>query len=128
MKARRTEILIRTVLVVAVLVVCLNAWLAFRSVQVLDDSHYWVAHTWRVINTLERIIGLMKDAETGNRGYLLTGDPAYLEPYTNATREIPQEFQQILSLTSNNPRRQAQITTMRALVDKRLQVLQTGID
>ncbi|MGB7188767.1 MAG: CHASE3 domain-containing protein [Acidobacteriaceae bacterium] len=128
MKARRTEILIRTVLVVAVLVVCLNAWLAFRSVQVLDDSHYWVAHTWRVINTLERIIGSMKDAETGNRGYLLTGDPTYLAPYTNATRELPGQFQQILALTSDNPRRQRQIGTMRALVDKRLEILQTGID
>lgn len=128
MKARRIEFLIRAALVVAVLVVCLNAWLAFRSVQVLDKSQYWVAHSWRVINEFERIMGSMKDAETGNRGYLLTGDPAYLQPYTDAIQEIPREFNEILSLTSDNPRRQAEIAAMRALVDKRLEILKSGVD
>ncbi len=112
----------------ALLVVCLNAWLAFRSVQVLDDSQYWVAHTWQVINALERIMGSMKDAETGNRGYLLTGDPAYLDPYTQAAHDLPEEFRQISELTADNPQRQAQLSKMRAVVNQRLQALQTGVD
>lgn len=128
MTIRRTEILVRIVLFVAMLVVCLNAWLAFRSVQVLDESQYWVAHTWQVINTLERIISSMKDVESGDRGYLLTGNPDYLDPYTNASREIPREFHQLLTLTEDNPRRQDQIAKMRALIDSRLAVLQSGID
>ncbi|MGH9587972.1 MAG: sensor histidine kinase [Acidobacteriaceae bacterium] len=109
-------------------VVCLNAWLAFRSVQVLDESQYWVAHTWQVINTLERIISSMKDVESGDRGYLLTGNPAYLDPYTTASRDIPREFHQLLTLTADNPTRQAEIAKMRALIDSRLAVLQSGID
>lgn len=128
MTLRRTETLVRTALFVAMLVVCLNAWLAFRSVQILDESQYWVAHTWRVINTLERIISSMKDVESGDRGYLLTGNPAYLEPYTNASRDIPKEFHEIVALTADNPRRQSQIAEMRALIDSRLAVLQSGID
>jgi signal transduction histidine kinase/CHASE3 domain sensor protein len=128
MTVRRTDILVRVALFVAMFVVCLNAWLAFRSVQVLDESQYWVAHTWQVINTLERIIGSMKDVESGDRGYLLTADPAYLEPYTNASRQIPREFHELLALTSDNPQRQAQIAAMRALIDRRLSVLQSGID
>ncbi|MFZ0663880.1 MAG: CHASE3 domain-containing protein [Acidobacteriaceae bacterium] len=109
-------------------VVCLNAWLAFHSVQVLDDSQYWVAHTWQVINTLERVISSMKDVESGDRGYLLTGDLAYLEPYTIASREIPREFHELLTLTSDNPRRQTEIAAMHALVDSRLSVLQSSIN
>jgi signal transduction histidine kinase/CHASE3 domain sensor protein len=128
MKARSTEILIRSVLVVALLVVSLDAWLAFRSVRILNESQYWVAHTWQVINAFERIMGSMKDAETGNRGYLLTGDPAYLEPYTRALRDLPEEFRQVLALTDDNPQRQAQISKMRAVVNQRLQALQIGID
>ena len=128
MKARRIELLTSATLFVALLVVCLNAWLAFRSVQVLDDSQYWVAHTWQVINALERIMGSMKDAETGNRGYLLTGDPAYLDPYTQAARDLPEEFHQISELTADNPQRQAQLSRMRAVVNQRLQTLQTGVD
>src|SRR5690348_1318494 len=128
MNTRRTEILIRIALFVAILVVCLNAWLAFRSVRILEDSQYWVAHTWQVINALERVIGSVKDAETGYRGYLLTNNTAYLEPYTKATADIPHEFRELFSITAGDPQRQAQITTMRVLVEHRLGILQSGIN
>lgn len=128
MKGRRIEILVGAALLVAVLIVCVNAWLAYRSVQILENSHFLVAHTWRVINTLERIASSTKDAETGERGYLITGDPTYLEPYTKAAQAIPQEFREILSLTAGDPTRQAELATMRTLVDGRLKSLQDGID
>ena len=128
MKPRRIELLVKAALFVALLVVCLNAWLAFRSVQILDESQYWVAHTWQVINAIERIMGSMKDAESGNRGYILTGDPAYLNPYTQATRDLPDELHQVTELTVDNPSQQAQISRMRADVNQRLQILQAGID
>lgn len=120
--------LVRAVLVGALLVVCLNAWMAIRSVRILDEAQYWVSHTWQVMNTAERLMGSMKDAETGNRGYLLTGNPEYLEPYARATRELPDEINQLASLTSDNPHEQARISILRGIVSKRLQNLQTGID
>ena len=45
----------------------------------------WVAHTREVITGLENIFSLMKDAETGFRGYVITGDPRYLEPFDKAS-------------------------------------------
>ena len=120
MNRRRTDILIRATLIVALLVVCLNAWLAFRSVKVLNDSQYWVARTWQVTDTLERVIGSLKSAETGYRGFLVTGDSAYVDPYKSAVREIPQEFSELASLTADNPKRQDEIAAMRALVDRRI--------
>jgi signal transduction histidine kinase/CHASE3 domain sensor protein len=128
MSSRWTEALTRAALIAAVVIVCLNAWLAFRSVQVLSNSQYWVAHTWQVINATERIMGSMKDAETGNRGYLLTGNPADLAPYTQALQDIPEEFRQISALTADNPRQQARISEMRTLVNQRLRILETTVD
>lgn len=128
MRSRWAEILTGAALFAALVVVCLNAWLAVRSVRVLEESQYWVAHTWQVINAAERIMGSMKDAETGNRGYLLTGDPVYLAPYTQATHDLPDEFAQITALTEDNPGQQAHISQMQSLVNQRLQLLQTGIN
>ena len=91
MKARTSELLISGALFAVLLIVCLNSWLALRSVRVLSDSEYWVSHTWQVINAVEQVIGSAKDAETGNRGFLLTGDESYLEPYTRAVHELPAE-------------------------------------
>ena len=76
------------------LVVAFNTWLAFRSVQSLLDSESWVQHTLRVINQVEQIMGSAKDAETGTRGFLITGDDNYLEPYSVAIKELPGEMNQ----------------------------------
>jgi signal transduction histidine kinase/CHASE3 domain sensor protein len=128
MRSRWAEILTGAALFAALVIVCLNAWLAVRSVRILEESQNWVAHTWQVINATERIMGSMKDAETGNRGYLLTGDPVYLAPYTQATHDLPEEFNQITALTKDNPRQLARISQMQSLVNQRLHLLETGID
>jgi CHASE3 domain sensor protein len=44
----------------------------------------WVEHTHKVLLELETTLSVVKDAETGQRGYLLTGDKRYLEPYQAA--------------------------------------------
>jgi signal transduction histidine kinase len=128
MKARFREFLVSGALFAVLLIICLNSWLALRSIQILGQSEYWVAHTWQVINALELVLGSAKDAETGNRGFLLTGDDSYLEPYTNAVRELPGEIQAVQQLTVDNARQQVRITEMRAVVEQRLQLLQQGID
>lgn len=128
MKVRTSEFLLSGALLAVLLIVCINSWLALRSVQVLSDSEYWVSHTWQVINALEQVISSAKDAETGNRGFLLTGDDSYLEPFTNAVRQLPEQIDEVQQLTAENPRQQEKVTEMRAVVEQRLQLLQQGID
>lgn len=112
----------------ATLIVSLNAWIAFRAVQSLNDSQHWVEHTWQVINQVEQIMSSAKDAETGNRGFLLTGDESYLEPYESAVKELPSEMDRYQSLTSDNPVQQRNIAEMRDIVQRRLALLQQGIE
>lgn len=128
MKLRTSRLLITAILVTGIFVVSLNAWLAYRSVQTLTDSEYWVAHTWQVINAVERVLGSLKDAETGMRGYVLTGDNAYLAPYGLAKADLPTELNKLQDLSADNPQQQARITEMRAVIDQRMQTLQDGID
>jgi signal transduction histidine kinase len=128
MKPKASRILVPALLFVAAVVVALNAWFAFRAVTSLLESDYWVEHTWRTISQVERIMSSAKDAETGNRGYLITGDDDYLQPYYSATRDLPTEINQFQALTSDNPSQQHRITEMRAIVEQRLALLQQGID
>jgi signal transduction histidine kinase len=128
MKDRSREFLVSGALFAVLLIICMNSWLALRSIQILGESEYWVAHTWQVINAVELVLGSAKDAETGNRGFLLTGDDSYLEPYTTAVHELPGEIEAVQRLTIDNPRQQARIAEMRAVVEQRLQLLEQGID
>jgi signal transduction histidine kinase len=128
MKPNASRLVVPSLLLAATIIVALNAWFAFSAVSSLLLSEHWVEHTWQVINQVERIMGSAKDAETGNRGYLITGDEKYLEPYNTALRELPRELDQFQSLTSDNPSQGARIAEMRAVVGHRLASLEEGID
>ena len=128
MRAKTKDTLVPVLLSAAILVVALNALFAFHSVNVLLDSERWVQHTWQVIYQVELIMSSAKDAETGARGFLITGSDAYLEPATTARRELPGELDAFESMTSDNPAQQPRITEMRAVLEERLSLLQRGID
>lgn len=120
--------LVAALLLLAIAVVALNAWFAFGSVQVLLSSEHRVEDTWQVINQVERILSSSVDAETGNRGFLLTGDEAYLEPYKSAVRDLPHELDRLRSLTADNPAQQVRLGELRTLLTQRFALLQRSID
>jgi CHASE3 domain sensor protein len=104
----------------AILFVIGNVWIALSSVQGLEDSHRWVDHTWEVIAQVERVISAAKDAETGSRGYLLTGDQKFLEPYRKAKTELPVSLSAFQQLTSDNQSQQVRAEEMRQVMEHRL--------
>jgi signal transduction histidine kinase len=103
----------------AILFVVSNIWVALSSVQSLEDSQRWVDHTWEVIAQVELMIGAAKDAETGSRGYLLTRDERFLEPYEKAKTELPASLNAFKQLTSDNPSQQSRAEEMRGVMEQR---------
>jgi signal transduction histidine kinase len=128
MKSKTNRVFVPVLLLFAFGIVGLNTWLAFRSIDSLIRSEAWVDHTWQSIDQVERIMSSAKDAETGNRGYLITGDQQYLAPYLSARQELPAELNHFQELTSDNSSQKAHIQEMRAAIARRLDLLQQGID
>lgn len=112
----------------AVLLVSANAIIAYRSVAVLEHSQAWVQHTYQVIAQVEVIMGLEKDAETGERGFLITGDPRYLDPYNNAEQALPGELDLFQKLTSDNAFQQSHLAQLRSHLTVRNQLLEHAIN
>src|ERR1700722_8480164 len=67
--------------VVAVAAVGFIALLTYQSLQTRSVAAQRVTHTLSVMDELQTILSLGKDAETGQRGFLLTGEDSYLEPF-----------------------------------------------
>jgi len=128
MKSSSSRYLVPALLFVATVVVVINAAFAFHAVNRLLASEDLVEHTWKVINQVERVMGSAKDAETGNRGFLITGDEAYLQPYNDALRDLPIELAAFRKLTADNPSQQRRIGEMQAVLDQRLKLLKDGND
>jgi diguanylate cyclase (GGDEF)-like protein len=103
------------------------AYICFRSTLAVADSGNWVAHTYEVIGVLETVQARAVDAETGQRGYLLTGDVAYQEPYERARAEVGAALDHLGSLTADNPEQQASLVDLRGLVSRRLAVVAEAI-
>lgn len=91
-----------------------NVALAFRNSRQLSEDARWVAHTHEVMDAFNTVLSAAQDAETGQRGYLLTGDPAYLRPYEEATDSIRAELARVERLTADNPSQQARVRAIRA--------------
>ena len=128
MKPRTHDAVVPALLFAAIAIVSLNAWFAFRSIDVLLHGEDWVQHTWHVINQVESITSSAKDAETGNRGFLITGDDEYLAPYRSALKELPRELDEFQRLTADNASQQTRVIEMRAVLEQRISLLQQGID
>lgn len=128
MKTQVNRILVPSLLLATVVIISLNAWVALRSLNVLLNEEDWVRHTWQVINQVEVIMSLEKDAESGSRGFLITGDNEYLAPYTQALQDLPLQIDRLMQLSSDNPAQQERIQEMRAVTEQRISLLQQGIN
>ncbi len=103
------------------------ALLLLHDFKRTQEAQGWVAHTYQVMNSAESVLSLMKDAETGERGFLLTGEPAYLAPYDAALAALPRGLQELKNLTADNPRQQARWIEINRLTAERLAVLKHAI-
>jgi len=85
-------------------------------------------HTHEVINQLEKVLSALKDCETGQRGYLITGDANYLQPYTKCHAEINGLINNLQTLTIDNAEQQQRIQTLRDLTTAKLNELHRTIE
>jgi methyl-accepting chemotaxis protein len=101
---------------------------AYRSVNTLSATSYKVAHTHEVLEHIANLLGLLKDAETGQRGYVITGDENFLEPYRTAVNGIDKVVKDLRQLTVDNPNQQKRIEQSESLIAAKLAELKLTIE
>lgn len=106
---------------------CFVGVLFYRECLAMIDARLWVLREQECMSALARSLSLIKDAETGQRGYLLTTDRSYLTPYEESKRKIPASLARIQQLTSDDPDQQNSVKEIRSLVERKLQELESTI-
>src|SRR4051794_10004263 len=114
------------VLVLATLVA--DGVVTYFNLGTVAESNRWIDHTREVIIELERALSTLKDAETGQRGYLLTGDDDYLEPYRVATDRMDGILARLTALTSDNPSQQGRIAELKQLKAAKMEELRQTVE
>jgi PAS domain S-box-containing protein len=113
---------------ISILLLLVVGCFSYVTIGNLLSSNYAVEHSNTVIRKLEATMSIMKDAETGQRGYLLTNQAEFLAPYRGAYQKAMGLVGQVRDLTSDNPQQQQNIRTIKKIMVTRLNVLQALID
>jgi PAS domain S-box-containing protein len=113
---------------ISILMLVVVGFISYRTVEQLLDSNRAVEHSNLILQKLGKTISVMKDAETGQRGYLLTNRKQFLEPYNGAYREANGLVSEVALLTKDNPVQQQNIREIHRILQQRLSILQSLIE
>jgi signal transduction histidine kinase/DNA-binding response OmpR family regulator/CHASE3 domain sensor protein len=109
--------------VTAVLAVLLIAYFTDNALEARQAAAESVTHTMQVLERAQQILTTIADAETGQRGFLLTNEERYLEPYTKARGILESQLQELRDLTADNPEQRARLDELSQLVTRKVEEL-----
>ena len=101
---------------------------SYYSVERLNKTAAGVAHTHEVLSALELLLSAATDSETAERGYVITGDENYLEPYRQAAAVVGSQQRQLRELTADNRTQQQLLDSLVPLLAERLSNLRGVIE
>ncbi|MEH2026478.1 response regulator [Nostoc sp.] len=102
--------------------------ISYQSTNELIETSRQESHTYQVLSQLEDLNLQMTNAETGQRGYVLTGEQRYLEPYNAAIQVLDQKVKELQNLTADNPKQQQHLDILQPLITQKLDELRETIN
>jgi CHASE3 domain sensor protein len=94
--------------------------MSYLSVARLREDAAWIEHTHQVIIRLELYFSTMTASQNSYRGFAVTGDEKYLEPYLHAIHTADADVRQLRELTADNPAQQRQLNALALLVGEQM--------
>lgn len=111
----------------SLLLLVITSVASYSSIRNLMDQSAWVDHTDSVLLKVDRVQSILRNAESGQRGYLLTGDTAFLSALNNAQSQIGMAVDSIQEMTADNPVQGTNIKELRAVVFAPLPLMQKTV-
>jgi methyl-accepting chemotaxis protein len=102
--------------------------IAYRAVTQQTEAAAWVVHTQDVRVLLTQLLSNLQDAETGQRGYVITGEDGYLAPYNDGSAHAQEARKRLASLVDDNPKQVARAESLEPLITEKLSELQRTIE
>jgi CHASE3 domain sensor protein len=104
------------------------AVLSYDSLKLSGKSAQSLTRTVEVLGQIQALVSTLKDAETGQRGYLLTGRESYLEPFLAARQALPGQLASVTALVADDPAQRNRLDTLKSLATDKMQELIETVD
>jgi signal transduction histidine kinase len=99
----------------------LIAYVSYRNTRALEEAVKWEKHTRDVLLRLDETMISMLDIETGMRGFFITGDETYLQPFEDSKPVVSLDIADLRQLTSDNPDEQKRLDELEAIANSRIE-------
>ena len=103
------------------------ALFSYRNLMDTREASRWEKHTYLVIMELDNLFSSLKEAESGQQGYVITGNRRYLEPYYDALAAVRTHLESLRRLTRDNPEQQRRLAGIEPLIRSKLALLDQTI-
>jgi signal transduction histidine kinase len=113
---------------VALIFILANAIVSFQAANTLTSNYQRVLETEEAITKVEEVFSIVKDAETGQRGFLLTSRPEFLEPYNSAVEKIDQHLEALRQKSARDAELLEKIAELEAAIDIRMATLARSLE
>ncbi len=107
------------IFIISLLVLVFFANVSFRQISSINESEKLVLHSFKENLELEQLHSYLKDAETGQRGYIITHDSLFLQPYIGAREKVNKSFLALKTLTKDNDVQNKNLDTLFDLINTR---------
>ncbi|MFD1062011.1 CHASE3 domain-containing protein [Winogradskyella litorisediminis] len=115
----KSELFIKITFFVSLFFIVVIAGIGYRHISNLSKSSNLMMHTYSVNIELEQILSYLKDAETGQRGFITTKDSIYLRPFISGRDNINNSFAQLRVFTQNDSIQYNNLISLKKIIDKR---------
>src|SRR5438552_1981333 len=105
-----------------------NAIISFWSLSTLYKNNSLVIHTLDVLEKIETVRADITSAESNQRGFLLTDNTQFLEPYERAVQDVEPTIDRLAELTSDNPAQQKNLVELRPSIVERIRLLRETLN
>ena len=102
-------------------------FICYQSLLQIDTDEFWVIHSYRVSAASEVLISDLENMETGQRGYIITGQENFLEPYNTGFADVNKTFQLLQNLTKDNIVQQKSLSLIKPIIDAKIANMQNNI-
>ena len=113
---------------IAIVLLIFIIFLALRGTGSFTEALRWEKHTQEVLMQLDDTLQLTVDAEASGRGFLITGEESYLEPYNNTNQKIGENLTKLRALVADNPEQSAAVSKLETLTLERLAFLKKSVE
>ncbi len=112
---------------IALAILVVDSVLVYRSLTTITRTHREVDECWRILSELDQSLSALKDAETGQRGFLLSNQVAFLAPYEQGKTEVLRSLNRLQTLARGRMGDQNLITNLAAVAGEKLAELEKTV-